>query len=240
MAYYDKIASHWHKITGYSGGAFKKHVLNERILSKLISIEGKSILELGAGNGYFMPFVFRKFSGQQPSQVFVTDVSTKMLELAKKHFPVEGAEYRQLDVRGEFPFSDESVDIIMAAMVFNELSRAGLRKALMQCSRVLKHDGRCIVTVLHPAFVRSIAKRERLNKSRGMLTMPGSGGIRVPVVVRSKPEYESLLTENGFELDCEEIYANKKVLNDKPGLSKAGKVPIAVIYDCRKRIIEEE
>ena len=169
MAYYDKIANQWHKITGYSGGAFKKHVLNERILGKLISIEGKSILELGAGNGYFMPFVFRKFSGQQPSQVFITDVSTKMLELAKKHFPVEGAEYRQLDVRGEFPFSDESVDIIMAAMVFNELSRAGLRKALMQCSRVLKHDGRCIVTVLHPAFVRSIAKREKINKSRGML-----------------------------------------------------------------------
>ena len=128
----------------------------------------------------------------------------------------------------------------MATMVLNELPKAGLQKALIQCSRVLKYDGQCIITVLHPALIKGIAKREKLNKSRGMLTMPGSGGIRIPVVVRSKQEYESLLSENGFEYDNEEIYANRKVLNDKPGLSKAGKVPIAIIYVCRKRVIEEE
>lgn len=28
------------------------------------------------------------------------------------------------------------------------------------------------------------------------------------------------------------------VFNDKPGLAKVGNVPIAVIYECRKHIIE--
>ena len=240
MVYYDKIANNWHEITGYSGGALKKYVLNERILDKLDTIEGKSVLEIGAGNGYFMPIVCRHFSGQMPSRIFVTDISEKMLELAEKHFFIEGAEYRKLDIRSDFPFNNESIDIILATMVFNELSKAGLQKALSECGRVLKNSGLCIITVLHPAFVKSVARREELKRNRGMLTMPGTGGIRIPVVIRSEKEYEKLFTANGFEVDKEDVYPNQKVLNEKPGLAKAGNVPIAAIYNCRKHIIEQE
>ena len=240
MAYYDKIANHWHKITGYSGGAFKKYILNDRILNKLTTIEDMSILELGAGNGYFMPLVYQHFSGQKPLRIIITDISEKMLELAKKYFHISDAEYRQLDVRSRFPFENSSFNIILATMVFNELSMKGLQKARRECNRVLQYNGRCIVTVLNHAFVKGIAKREKLKKSRGMLTMPGAGGIRIPVVIRSEKEYEKLFAANGFEIDSEDFYANRKVLNEKPGLAKAGNVPIATIYNCRKRIFDEE
>ena len=63
MAYYDHIAKHWHAATGYTGGAFKELVLNNLLLEKIASIDHCAILELGAGNGYFLPLVLRRFSG---------------------------------------------------------------------------------------------------------------------------------------------------------------------------------
>ena len=102
--------------------------------------------------------VLRKFSGQKPSQVWITDISRTLLELAKKIFTIENAQYNQLDIRGEFPFDDKSIDLILATMVFNELSNGGMKKALLQCSRVLSADGQCIITILHPAFIESMTK----------------------------------------------------------------------------------
>ena len=60
-------------MTGYAGGAFKELALNDALLSHLPGIEGRSLLELGAGNGYFMPLVLRRFSGQIPAAIVVTE-----------------------------------------------------------------------------------------------------------------------------------------------------------------------
>lgn len=72
-AYYDRIARQWHRVTGYHGGAFKRYVLNERILARIDGIDGLAILELGAGNGYFAPLLLRRFSGQQPTHLVISD-----------------------------------------------------------------------------------------------------------------------------------------------------------------------
>jgi hypothetical protein len=82
MAYYDSIAKRWHETTGAKGGAFKELVLNNILLQKLSGIDNCSILELGAGNGYFLPLVLRRFSGQAPSRITVTDQSERLLEIA--------------------------------------------------------------------------------------------------------------------------------------------------------------
>jgi len=55
MAYYDRMARRWHRATGYRGGSFKSHVLNDVLINMMPAVAGLSILELGAGNGYFMP-----------------------------------------------------------------------------------------------------------------------------------------------------------------------------------------
>lgn len=54
MSYYDQIAKQCHKATGYKGKTFKELVLNDILLRKLPEIKGRSLLELGAGNGYFL------------------------------------------------------------------------------------------------------------------------------------------------------------------------------------------
>jgi len=45
MAYYNGVAKHWHEATGYKGGAFKEHVLNNILLEKLPAIGNRFILE---------------------------------------------------------------------------------------------------------------------------------------------------------------------------------------------------
>jgi len=80
MTYYDRIAKRWHEMTGFRGGVFKELVLNNILLEKFSGAENLAILELGAGNGYFLPLLLRRFSGQVPSKIIVTDQSVRLLE----------------------------------------------------------------------------------------------------------------------------------------------------------------
>ncbi len=234
MPYYNHISKQWHKATGYEGGPFKALVLNEVILSKIPRIEGCSILELGAGNGYFLPLVFRRFSGQRPSTVVITDQSPKLLEIAQKHFKAPGATYNVLDVRHPFPFGDSRFDLILALMIFNEVPSSVLCNALRECFRLLGARGTMVVAVSHPEFVENLRRRGELQRTRSIFTMPGTGSLRLPVVVRSAEKYRQTLTQAGFEYTEEEVRATPEVLNEKPGLQRVGREPLALVYKCVK------
>jgi SAM-dependent methyltransferase len=235
MAYYDNIAKQWHEATGYKGGAFKGLILNEVLLRRIAGIDHCSILELGAGNGYFLPLVLRRFSGQVPAAITITDHSGRLLEMARKHFRIPAAEYATLDVRRPFPFADHQFDLILASLVFNEVSTGGFQKALRECRRVLSRGGRFLMAVVHPDFVGSLRKRKLLRRTReGVPTMPGAGSLRVPVVMRSRQAYQNSLKEAGFEFEEEDVFPTPEVLNVKSGLRKAGKIPLALVFECTK------
>jgi ubiquinone/menaquinone biosynthesis C-methylase UbiE len=179
--------------------------------------------------------LLRRFSGQKPARLVVTDQSGELLELAQHHFSVPEAEYKLLDVRSAFQFPDNTFDLILATMVFNEVSPAGLRKALEECYRVLKENGQLLVTVTHPAFVESLAKRSQLKRlPDGFLTMPGADGLRLPVIPHRVEHYESVMQKAGFQFEKEAVFATSEVLHARPGLREAGNIPIALIVDCRK------
>jgi SAM-dependent methyltransferase len=235
MTYYDRIAKQWHETTGYKGGAFKELVLNNILLEKLPGIAGRSILELGAGNGYFLPLVLRRFSGQVPSGIIVTDPSRQLLEISQRHFPIPGAAYQCLDVGEPFPYPDGHFDLIIASMVFNEVPTRGFKKALAECHRVLSRDGQLLIAVTHPDFIDGLRKRGLLKTSReGILTMPGSGSLRLPVVIRSLAGYRKGMQDAGFQYQEEEGYPTPEVINRKAGLRNAWKVPVALVYTCTK------
>ncbi len=233
MAYYDHIAKHWHAATGYTGGAFKELVLNNLLLEKIAGIDHCAILELGAGNGYFLPLVLRRFSGQSPARIVVTDQSPKMLELAQRHFRLPDAAYQLLDVRQPFPFGDGQFDLIIATMLFNEVPARNFGRALKECHRLLAHEGRLLMTVTHPDFIGNLHKRGLLKSTpQGVLTMPGAGTLRLPVVMRTVASYRRSLQEAGFQYAEDEAYPTQEVLNVKAGLRHSWKVPIALIFTC--------
>lgn len=238
MAYYDHIARNWHKATGYKGGSFKKHVLNDILLQKMSAVSSKTILELGAGNGYFMRLALQYFSGQIPEHIVISDKSAKLLSIAESHFKISDAEYLQLDVRGPFPFEDESFDLILATMIFNEVSTGGVKRALVECHRVMRPDGLLLITLTHPGFIESLKRRNLLKKNKsGILTMPGSGQMRLPVFPRRLKDYERLLTKTGYTWETTDVHVTEKVLREKPGLRNIGNKPLALVLECRKRVL---
>ena len=235
MAYYDRIAKSWHQATGYKGGSFKKHVLNDILIQQMAAVAGRAILELGAGNGYFMPLALERFSGQIPERIVITDASARLLSIAETQFYIPGAEYRQLDVRSPFPFDDASFDLILATMVFNEVSTGGLRRALTECRRVLRSTGLLLMTITHPEFVASLDRRNQLREDKnGILTMPGPGQMRLPIVPRRLSDYERLLTKTGFAREKSDVYMTEKVLPEKPGLRSVGNKPLGLVLLCRQ------
>ncbi|MBN2496761.1 MAG: class I SAM-dependent methyltransferase [Deltaproteobacteria bacterium] len=223
-------------MTGKHGGAFKRLVLNDFLFDRLRSIEGRSILELGAGNGYFMAAALRRFSGQRPERIVITDISARLLDLAQKHHRVAGAEYRRLDVRAPFAFEDGAFDLLIATMLANELSDAGLACMLEESFRVLAADGLALLSVTHPDLVERLHRRSELKREgRGPLTMPGSQGLRLPVTRRSKAAYEKKIARAGFDHKDFEVFPSEEVLREKPGLKKAGRVALALVFECRRR-----
>jgi SAM-dependent methyltransferase len=235
MTYYDKIARLWQSVTGYQGGAFKEHVLNRVLLDKLPAIDHRSILEVGAGNGYFLPLVLRRFSGQIPASILVTDCSDQQLKIAQKEFAIPGAGYQRLDIRGSFPFENDRFDIILASMVLNELPPQGFNNALNECYRTLAADGLLLVAVTHPDFIDGLQKRGLLKRTAGdTLTMPSTGSLRLPVVLRSVEIYRAGLAEAGFQYEEEAVYPTARVLNEKSGLRDVGRVPLALVFKCIK------
>ena len=234
MTYYDTIARQWHAATGYAGGAFKELVLNEVLIGKLPPPAGRAILELGAGNGYFLPLVLRRFGGQSPARIVISDQSERLLSIARQQFNIAGAEYLKLDVRERFPCADGEFDLVIASMLFNEVSERGLRSALGECRRVLANEGLLLITVLHPEFVNSLLTGGALRREPELgMTMPGAGRLRLPVVIRSEAAYHSALAGAGFRCEAEPVFATEAVRSARPGLRNAGTAPIALVFTCR-------
>jgi SAM-dependent methyltransferase len=232
--FYDSFAHRWHRYTGSKGGALKEFVLNEAILSHIEGIDGAAILEVGAGNGYFMPLLLRRFSGQVPARVCVTDVSSTLVRIAQQSFGMPRAEYFVLDITRRFPFEDASLDLILASMVWKEVPTAGLRVALRECYRVLKDGARLIATLMHPRFDENLVKRGLIIPSpKGppqQWLFHAAQGMVLPHFVRPEGFYDRLFDEAKFAVTKQEVYANEQVLQRKREWKKAAHLPVALIY----------
>jgi SAM-dependent methyltransferase len=234
-AYYNGIAKQWHRVTGYHGGAFKRYVLNDLLFDRIGHIEGRAILELGAGNGYFAPLMRRRYSGQTPARLVISDQAQALVDIARTTFGIENAEYLTLDVQDALPFADDSFDLILATMVFNELPLSALRHAARECHRILAPGGRLLATVAHPALVYGLAKQGALTDfGRGLFAMPSAEGLRLPVARRSVEAYQTALTECGFTVTLANVLPDEKTLHAKPGFKLARETPMALLCDCRR------
>ena len=114
------------------------------------------------------------------------------------------------------------------------VSTGGLRRALLECRRVLRPEGLLLLTITHPHFVASLDRRRQLREDKhGVLTMPAAGHLRLPIVPRRWLHYERLLAKAGLSWETRAIQANDKVLAEKPGLRPLKNSPIALLARCR-------
>jgi hypothetical protein len=118
-------------------------------------------------------------------------------------------------------------------MVLNEVSNRGVASAIAESRRVLRIGGQLVMTVTHPRFIVNLDKRGELRRERhGVLTMPGSDGLRLPVSKASSDLYERYLRDSGFKFSTQEILPTREMLNAKRGLRNSGKTSLALVFDC--------
>lgn len=205
------------------------------MLTQIDSIADKAILELGAGNGYFAPLLLKRFSGQLPARLVITDQSQSLLTIAQTSFRLDGAEYMTLDVQDPFPFPDRSFQLIIANMLLNELTTSSLQKALLECARLLTDDGHLIATVPHPALVQALAKKGALTDfGHGLFAMPGAEGLRLPVSRRPQAAYLQALQDSGFAVLAEDIHPDEKTLHEKSGLKVSSGTPLGLLFNGQR------
>ncbi|HEX9037762.1 MAG TPA: class I SAM-dependent methyltransferase [Ktedonobacterales bacterium] len=204
------------------------------MLARIFGVEGRAILEVGAGNGYFAPLLLRRFSGQRPARVVISDQSQTQLDIAQAEFRAEGVEYLRLDVRDAYPFPDATFDLILAIMLFNELTATEMRAALGEARRALTPSGQLLMAVTHPDFVHALGRKDALTDfGHGLAAMPGAEGLRLPVSRRPKQVYLDALRERGFSAEAEDIFADERTRHERPGLKLPRDTPLALVLDCR-------
>lgn len=117
-----------------------------KIMSSFINDNTKNILECGSGTGFWIKFLFSKY----PSIKFYGfDLSSKMVELAKKNFgflpEVSIKQGNILDTKS-FSFGDTSnFDIVFCYDVIQQLYQKDYLKAIYQMLSHINKDGLVIV-----------------------------------------------------------------------------------------------
>ncbi len=104
------------------------------------NFEGKSVLELGCGNGKSLAGILEK----KPARLVGLDFSEIALRVAKERFPT-GIELVHGECQ-ELPFKKEEFDYIIANHVIGAMKEQEREKSISEIKRVLKNGGKLILS----------------------------------------------------------------------------------------------
>ncbi|MFA7243979.1 MAG: class I SAM-dependent methyltransferase [Patescibacteria group bacterium] len=146
-AYLDpEFASFWNEATGDNGGVYKQYVLNPQLLSEIGTLNGKTVVDLGCGNGYFSS----QIEGQNPDRLILIDISPHNLDFARKRVQTNIAEFIEQDVTKPWKIKPNSVDVIFSGFLLNELEEIDF--VTSQAFKTLKNGGRFLFAITHPVW----------------------------------------------------------------------------------------
>lgn len=120
----------------------RKEFSPEKLLSMIPLKETDSVLDFGAGTGYFSIPVTKKTTGK----VYALDIDTAMLDIIKEKSLKE--QLTNIVPVEELSLPDDSIDIIIASLVLHEIQPLG--PLLQQMRNVLKKEGYLICLELEP------------------------------------------------------------------------------------------
>ena len=249
------FATFWNEISGSHGQAYKKYVLDPCLFKMLGNISGKSVLDLGCGNGY----LGSRFIKLGCKKVILMDISSYNLENARQLNNSHKIEYLCQDATRSWKIDNAKLDIVFSDMFLNEIKN--IKKPIFEAYRVLKRGGQFLVTVTHPAWDLFEFSYDQLGKSRKIIKGAGPYFFRGPTKFmmgteslkpannekypesfeiehyqRPIEDYFNTLTDAGFVIKkIMEPELTSKILKHYPGYKDLSSHPISLIFNAIKK-----
>jgi malonyl-CoA O-methyltransferase len=152
----------------YDHDANPLQALEEPIVRRMVGDpRGLNVLDLGCGTGRHSLWL-----AGNGATVTGVDFSEGMLEEARRKAGAEQIRFLCHDLHKPLPFSDGEFDLVVSGLVLEHLSELGYFFA--DVKRVLRVDGRAVVSAMHPAMFLRGSQARFTDPSTGELVQPGS------------------------------------------------------------------
>jgi ubiquinone/menaquinone biosynthesis C-methylase UbiE len=201
------------------GFLIREKCLNPYLFDALSNVKDKKILDYGCGDGWLSNELKKK-----GADVKGCDISDKFIEIARKKHPEI-----EFNVIGEkTPYKDNEFDIVVSNIVLHITK--DYKNVLNEIYRVLKPNGKCIATIMHPQYYKE--EQINLSKPEEKLEIKVEGSIPVIYYKRNPEIYENAFNETGFKIKNKvECIAKDQMPQE---LRKYSEKPFFLLYEIEK------
>jgi malonyl-CoA O-methyltransferase len=181
---------------------------------------GLTALDLGCGTGRHALWL-----AQKGAQVTAVDFSEGMLAGARRKPGAEKVRFLAHDLHQPLPFEAASFELVVSGLVLEHLRE--LDPFFSEARRVLKPQGRAVVSAFHPAMF--------LRGSQARFTDPGSGEIVQPgSIPHSIGTFVMAAVRAGFQLsEIAEMAADETFAAKYPRAARYVGWPMLVVLSMR-------
>lgn len=159
--------------------------VSEAVIKHLVlSVEGQIIVEAGCGTGSNTGWL-----ADRAEHVIAFDFSDGMLARARYKVRAPNVQFHKHDLTQPWPVVTNTADLVLINLVIEHI--ADLESVLRESHRVLKQNGRLLITEYHP---------DRVQKGNGaQIERDGQAAIEIINFWHPIDEYEKLGAKLGFE-----------------------------------------
>ncbi|MCA1054378.1 class I SAM-dependent methyltransferase [Rossellomorea aquimaris] len=200
--------------------------------------EGKSILDLGCGDGSFGKDLLEKGAGHYTG----VEGSVQMAEAAERHLDGGNAEVIR-ETMESFPYPEERFDIVTSRFAIHYV--ADLLQLFKNVHRTMKNGGKFVFSVQHPLTTSSFDSKQSGDK-RGNWIVDDyfiEGERKEPwidrVVVkqhRTIEHYFEALTQSGFTVTAlREGTPRREHFTSEEEFLRRQRIPVVLVFGCVKK-----
>ncbi|HJZ76918.1 MAG TPA: class I SAM-dependent methyltransferase [Vicinamibacterales bacterium] len=148
---WDEIADDW--VAHADSNDYRNQYLMPRLLSMLGEVAGKTMLDLGCGEGAYARELWRR-----GARVTAVDGSARLIQVARERAAAEGVVVRFVHANANALHDLDSArfDVVVAAMSLMDVE--DYRGAIVEVQRVLRSGGELVMSMTHPCFSAPVSR----------------------------------------------------------------------------------